>query len=329
MGKRGADLNLKKIAVIATIAVIVLAAFIYVYYSTNTSASQSEEGITITDAEGYQTTLTAVPQRIISLAPSVTPILYQIGVGDKVVGLTEYDNYPYNFTAWFEAGNMTCAGGFSTPNMEAIASLAPDVIFTTNINDQYIPNMRELGYKVIVVGPTSIQGVYDTINMIGKATGTQTGAATLVDSLGNQISGITEKIAAAGITEKPKVYYEVWYDSASIMAAGGGSWINDVISTAGGINIFANETTEFPSSSSEVIVKDNPDVILIPTNMGDYHGSIDDIKARPGWNAINAVKNNRIYIIDEDVFNQAGIRIADQVQAVAESLYPNLFNSSS
>jgi iron complex transport system substrate-binding protein len=325
-------MNLKKISVLVIIAVIIVAAFVYVYYSTNTSASQTQGGITLTDDEGYQTTLTAVPQRIISLAPSVTPILYQIGVGDKIVGLTEYDDYPYNFSAWYEAGNMTCVGGFSTPNMEAIASVHPDVIFTTNINDQYLPNMRDLGYKVIVVGPKSIEGIYSTITLIGKATGAEANAATLVGSLRSQISDITATIAAANIAEKPKVYYEVWYDSSGVMAAGGGSWINDVITTAGGINVFANETAEFPSSSSEVVVTENPTVILLPTNMGmgtPSYGSIADVKGRPGWSAIDAVKNNRIYIIDETIFNQPGSRVADQVKAVAESLYPNLFPSTS
>lgn len=320
-----------RVAAIFALIAILSAASIYIYYSSQGSTQQGQEGITIVDDQGYVTTLTEVPQRIISLAPSVTPILYEIGVGDKIVGLTEYDDYPYNFAEWFEAGNMTCVGGFSTPNMETIASLEPDLIFSTNINDDYIPNMRDLGYKVVVTGPTNIDGIYQTIDLIGKATGAEDNATALVNTLSSQISGIAAKVAEASITEKPTVYYEVWYDASGLMSAGSGSWINDVITEAGGINLFANETQEYPNSSLEVVVQRNPSVILLPTNMGTgipFYGSVDDVKARPGWSAIDAVKNNRIYVIDQDIFNQPGCRIADQVRAVAASLYPQLFTSN-
>jgi iron complex transport system substrate-binding protein len=312
-------------AIIAILAVSI----VYVYYSTQNSNQQTGQ-ITITDDQGTEIILPAVPQRIVSLAPSVTPILYEIGVGDKVVGLTEYDDYPYNFTAWFEAGNMTKVGGFSTPSMEAIASVNPDIIFTTNVNEASIPNMRQLGYKVVVVGPTSIEGIYKTINLIGKATGAEASAASLVDSLKTKISGIESKIAAAQIVDKPTVYYEVWYDSSGVMSAGAGSWINDVINKAGGINIFADETQEYPTTSSEVIVQKNPDVVLLPTGMGTgtpFYGSVDEVKARPGWSAINGIKNDRLYVIDQDLFSEPGMRVADQVEIVAKCLYPQLFTS--
>ncbi|MCW3996821.1 MAG: cobalamin-binding protein [Candidatus Bathyarchaeota archaeon] len=325
------DMQKNIIIVTVVIIVVVLAALTYGYYSASNPASHKQESITVVDDQGYQTTLTGIPQRIVSLAPSVTPILFELGVGDKVVGVTKYDDYPYNFSAWFEAGNMTCVGGFSTPNMEAIASLNPDLIFSTNINDASIPNMRELGYKVIVVGPTSIEGIYRTIALIGKATGTEDRATQIVQTLNSQISDIEARIAAANITQKPTVYYEVWCDASGIMSAGSGSWINDVISRAGGINIFANESQEYLTTSSEVIVQRNPSVILLPTNMGTgtpFYGSVEDVKARPGWSAIDAVKNNRIYIIDQDLFNEPGCRVADQVRAVAASLYPQLFNST-
>lgn len=324
-------MNKKKIIAIIAVVVIITSAFVYVYYTSQTNNPQGQSGILIIDSQGYQTTLPSIPQRIISLAPSVTPILYEIGVGDKIVGLTEYDDYPYDFSAWFKAGNMTCVGGFATPNIEAIMLLDPDIIFTTNINDAEIPNMRELGYKVIVVGPTSIDGIYETILLIGKATGAEDNATVLVNRLSNQISDIQSTITAANIAEKPTVYYEIWFDESGLMSAGSGSWINDVIVKAGGINIFANETQEYPRTSSEVVLYRNPDVILLPTNMGTgtpFYGSVAEVKARPGWSAIDAIKNNRLYVIDQDIFNEPGARVADQVQSVAASLYPQLFNST-
>lgn len=311
---------------------ILSAVFVYGFQSAQTSTQQGQEGITVVDDEGYQTTLTAVPQRIISLAPSVTPILYEIGVGDKVVGVTSYDDYPYNFTAWFAAGNMTCVGGFSTPNLETIATLNPDIIFSTNVNDESIPNMRELGYKVVVLNPTRVNGIYQDISLIGNATGAKDKATTLVNTLSSQISTIQAKIAAANITEKPTVYYEMYYAESGIMTAGSGSWLNEVITMAGGINIFADQTAEWPTTSSEVIVQRNPSVIILPTNMGTgtpSYGSVADVKARPGWSSIDAIKNDCLYVIDQDILSEPGIRVADQVQAVAASLCPQLFNSTS
>jgi iron complex transport system substrate-binding protein len=265
------------------------------------------------------------------LAPSNTQILFAVGVGDKVVGVTDYDHYPYNFTAWIAAGNMTSVGGFSTPNKETIASLNPDLILATPINDPDVVTMRSLGEKVIVLNPNDVNGVLKDITMVGQATGATQNATTLINSINTQISTITAKIVAANLT-KPLVYYEVW--TPPLMSAGSTSFINDVIEEAGGINIFENETQQYPTVSSETIVAKNPDVILLPTDManpGDtpFYGSVDQVKERPGWSSISAVQNNRIIVVDGDLFAEAGPRIGDQIAAAAKAFYPTLFNSTS
>ena len=114
------------------------------------------------------------------------------------------------------------------------------------------------------------------------------------------------------------------------MTAGNSSWITDVINKAGGTNIFADLPDQYPTTSSEVIVQRNPTVILLPTNMGTgtpSYGSVDQVKARAGWSTIDAVKNNNISIIEQDLFNEPGPRVGDQVQAVAHALYPNLITA--
>lgn len=321
--------NIIYISTAIIIIVVLSGAFLYQNYKTPNQTSTSKN-ISIVDDEGYTTNLTAVPQRIISLAPACTQILFAIGDGNKVVGVTDYDNYPYNFSAWIAAGNMTSIGGYSTPNMEAIASLRPDLIVSDNINDALLPNMRSLGYKVIVINPTSINGIYQDITMVGKATGAETQAANVIQNITSTINNVEAKITAAKITVKPTVYYEVWSDP--LMSAGSTTWINDVINKAGGINIFANETQQYPTVASETIVSLNPDVILLPTNMGTgtpFYGTVSDVKSTPGWSTISAIQNNRVYVIDQDLFAEAGPRVADQVYAVAQCLYPQLFNSTS
>jgi len=315
------------IAVVAIILSVISAAFIYNNYNANSNQNGTQNNISVVDDEGYTTNLTSVPQRIISLAPSNTQILFGVGVGDKVVAVTDYDHYPYDFAAWIAAGNMTSIGGFSTPNKETIASLNPDLILATPVNDPDVVTLRGLGYNVLVLNPNDVNGVLHDIIMVGKATGAEQTATELVNSINNQIDSITAKIAAANLP-KPKVYYEVW--TPPLMSAGADSFISDVISKAGGINIFENETQQYPTVSSETIVQKNPDVIMLPTNMAQtweapFYGTVDDVKARPGWSSISAIQNNRIIIVNGDLFAEAGPRIAEQITAAAEAFYPDLF----
>lgn len=319
----------RKIVYTAAVVIIVLvvATFAYIYFSGALNQNSTQKNISITDDEGYITNMTSVPQRIISLAPSNTQILFAIGAGERVVGVTDYDHYPYNFTAWIEAGNITSIGGFSTPNKETIASLNPDLILATIINDPDVVTLRGLGYNVLVLNPTDVNGILQDITMVGKATGTEQNATATVNSINGEISDISATIAASN-EAKPLVYYEVW--TPPLMSVGYTSFISDVISKAGGQNIFENETQQYPTVSSETIVQKNPDVILLPTEMANpgeapFYGSVDQVKARPGWSAINAVKNNRVVIVNGDLFAEAGPRVGEQIAAAAQAFYPDLF----
>ncbi|MGA2385302.1 MAG: cobalamin-binding protein [Candidatus Bathyarchaeia archaeon] len=320
--------NIIYIATVIIIVIIVSGAFIYADYKTTNQNGKT--GITITDDENYNTTLAAIPQRIVSLAPSCTQILFAIGEGSKVVGVTSADDYPYNFAAWAAAGNMTIDGDYGNPNMEAIAGLRPDLIVTDSINDPKLPSMRSLEYNVIELNPSTVEGIYKDIALMGKATGATTEANTVIQNLTSTINSIATKIANAHVTPL-KVFYEVW--TPPLITAGYTTWINDVISKAGGVNIFSNssDTTAYPTVSSEAVVALNPDAIFLPTEMGQapFYGSVNDVKATPGWNTISAVQNNKIFVVNGDVFAEPGPRVADCVYAIASDLYPQLFNSTS
>ena len=331
----GTLVNMKKkytlyFASIITIVVIISSVFIYINYDPASSQPAVQNNIMVVDDQGYATNLTSIPQRIISLAPSNTQILYAIGVGNKVVAVTDYDHYPYDFSAWIAAGNMTSIGGFSTPNKETIVSLEPDLILATPINDPDVVTLRNLGYNVLVLNPNDVNGILKDISMVGKATGADENATALVASINDQISTITTKITAANVA-KPLVYYEVW--NPPLMSIGSTSFISDVIVKAGGQNIFENETNQYPTVSSETVVQLNPTVILLPSQMANtgeapFYGSVDTVKARPGWNSISAIQNNRITIVSGDLFAEAGPRIADQIAVAAEAFYPELFDST-
>jgi iron complex transport system substrate-binding protein len=225
---------------------------------------------------------------------------------------------------------MTSIGGFSTPNKETIASLNPDLIVATPINAADVVTLRNNGYKVIVLNPQNVDSVLNDLMIVGQATGDTEGATSQITAIHHTINEIQAKIAAANLT-KPLVYYEVWYPP--VMTAGRTSFINDVITQAGGINVFGNETDQYPTVSSESVVHANPNVILLPTDMGvageaPFYGSVDQVKARPGWDTISAVQNNRVVIVDGSLFAEAGPRIAEQINAAAQAIYPELFNST-
>ncbi len=315
------------IAAIVIIAAIATATIIYVY-NENQKAVELAALQNLTDDKGHVTSLSAYPNRIISLAPSNTEILYAVGAGDKVVGVSDYDNYPYNFTAWIAAGNMTSIGDFSSPNMEVIASLNPDLILATaGVQGETVDTLRALGNKVLVLDPPNVEGVLNDILLVGKATGKNAEATSLVSSLRARMDAVVAKVANA--QSKPEVYYEVWYDSTSLWSAGSKAFQNELIQKAGGTNIFEDQPLDYFQSSSEAVVERNPDVILLPSSgMGfgtPFWGTIADVKARPGWDSISAVKNDKLYEVDSDTIARAGPRVADAIEDLAAIFHPDLF----
>jgi iron complex transport system substrate-binding protein len=315
---------------IATVVVIVLiasAAFIYVYYQGQGQPSGEElEALqNLVDDHGYKTSLTAYPEKIISVAPSCTEILYAIGAGDKVVGVTTYDDYPYDFAAWIASGNMSSVGDFTSPNMEVIISLDPDLILASGgVQEDDVNTLRDYGYKVLVLDPTSVDGILNNIELVGNTTGKQTEAAALINNLTSRINAVAETVANA---TKPEVYYETYYETTSSWTIGAEAWQNELIEKAGGTNIFGDQPTDYYQYQVEALIDRNPDVIVLPAEgMGTgTQAALEDVKKRPGWDTMNAVQNDRIYQINPNIIERAGPRVVDAIEQMAEFFHPELF----
>lgn len=314
--------------VIAAVVIIVLiasAAFVYVYYQGQTSDSGLAALQNLVDDHGYKTSLTAYPEKIVSVAPSATEILYAIGAGDKVVAVTAYDNYPYDFAAWIAAGNMTSVGDFTAPNLEVITALEPDLILASGgVQAESVDTLRNLGYKVLVLDPTSVGGILNNIELVGNATGNSAEATALVNEINSRITTVENTVANAA---KPKVYYEVYYESTSSWTIGAKAWQSELIEIAGGTNIFGDQQIDYYQYQVEALIDRNPDVIVLPgEGMGTGTAStFDAVKARPGWDTTNAVQNNRLYQINSDIIERAGPRIADAIEQLAAFFHPELF----
>ena len=314
------------IATVAIIALIITAAFIYVYYQGQTDA-QLEALHNLVDDTGYKTSMDTIPNKIISLAPSTTEIVFALGLDEKVVGVDSYSDYPYDFSAWIAAGNMTSVGDFSNPNMEVVASLEPDLILATGgVQAETVGTLRDLGYKVLVLDPSNINGVLMNIELIGNATGKTAEAKALINDITSRMNAVVNKVAGAS---KPKVYYETWYDPTSLWTAGAKAWQNELIEKAGGVNIFADQQLDYFQSTAEAVIERNPDVILLPEEgMGKgepFWVSLDAVKARPGWSSVSAVQNDRLVTVDSNTIARAGPRVADILEDLAEAFHPELF----
>jgi iron complex transport system substrate-binding protein len=326
--KKGGQMNTKYIiATVVIIAVIATAAFIYVY-SQGQTAEQLEALHNLVDDTGYPTSLDTVPNKIISMAPSTTEIVFALGLNEKVVGVDSYSDYPYDFSAWVAAGNMTYVGDFSGPNMEVVASLDPDLILATGgVQAETVVSLRDLGYKVLVLNPTSIDGIMKNIELVGNATGKTAEAEALINDITSRINAVVNKVANA--ESKPKVYYETWYDPTSLWSAGAKAWQNELIEKAGGVNIFSDQQLDYFQSSAEAVIERNPDIILLPQEgMGKgepFWVSLDAVKARPGWSSISAIQNDGLVTVDSNTIARAGPRVANILEDLAEAFHPELF----
>ena len=299
-------------AMIMVIGIALSAAACSTGNSTTTNGS-----IQITDQLGRTVTLNGTPQRIISLAPANTEILFALGLGDKVVGDTDYCNYPA------EAQNVSKVGGFSTPTIEKIVALEPYVVFAAPIHeDTVIPQLENLGIKVIALAPTTINETYDAIELVGNVTGVQKAADTLVKNMKARINAVTSLVANLSDKEKPNVFYIVWHDP--LMSAGGDTLQSQIIELAGGKNIFVN-SSGYPPVSLETVLDRNPDIIIASTGMGS------GVDAPLNWalnesrlQVTNASKEGKIFSINTDLTGRFGPRIVDAVEEMFRLIHPDL-----
>lgn len=272
----------------------------------------AQTSINMTDVLGRRVSLSAIPQRIISLSPGVTEILFAIGAGAQVVGVTEYCNYPP------ETANRTKVGGFSgiTVNVEQIVVLKPDmVIVSGEMHERIIALLDGLGIKSFAVEPSSFAQVYTTIETIGRLTGHESGASRVTAAMRAKIMRAQTQ---RGNRERPGVFWELSDDP--LMSTGGNTFISEAISLAGGRNIFEDLSERWPIVSTEQVLLRKPAWILA----GDDHGVIIEpqtLARRPGWSALPAVRDKHVALVNADMLYRYGPRLADAVLAIANILF--------
>ncbi|WP_048114220.1 ABC transporter substrate-binding protein [Methanoculleus sp. MH98A] len=281
------------------------------------TADGGERSVAVTDDSGKTVLIRGAPQRIVSLAPSNTEILYALGLDDRIVAVTERCDYPP------ATANKPKVGGFSTVNIEKVIAAEPDLIFAAPANtDEVIDRLRTLGMTVVFLDPQTIDGVLHDIELAGRATGQEEQASTLIEELRDRIGVVAEK-AAGSQAEKPSVAHVIWHDP--LWVCGQGTFQNEVITIAGGTNAFGS-VDGWSIVSLEEFITTNPDYILVSSGSGmdrdGYDAIYNYIINEPRLQNLDAVRNDRVYVIDADVVSRGSPRIVDALEEVAGYLHP-------
>ncbi|MBT9134347.1 MAG: Vitamin B12-binding protein [Firmicutes bacterium] len=272
-----------------------------------------QPSIVVTDDLGREIRLERAARRIVSLAPSNTEMLFALGIEDKVVGVTDICDYPA------QAATKEKVGSFGTPSVEKIVSLKPDLVLAASLHKTVGEQLTALGIPVIVLNAESIQGVLDNADLLGRVTGATRGTAQLKRQISADLNAVDERVKALTNEQRPLVYYEVW--SNPIMTAGPNTFLHELITRAGGINLGATATTNWPTLSLEELLSRQPQVMFY----GHATETVEQIKQRPDWGSIPALRDGRVYLVDENLILRPGPRIGQALRLLSAQLHPDLW----
>ncbi|MGB2695295.1 MAG: ABC transporter substrate-binding protein [Dehalococcoidia bacterium] len=282
----------------------------------NTPAASAGFPVTVERSDGQALTLESAPQRMVVLSPGHVESLFAIGASDQIIAVDENANYPPEAAAL-----QTKLNGFE-PSVEAIAAEDPDLVILSYDADGIVGALDDLNipvfYDDINTEITTIDGVFDSVLELGRITGHNDEARSLVGTLQARVEEVS--VAVAAIDEGPRYYHEL---DENFFSIGDGSFINDLYTTLKAQNIAQASEGPYPQLTQEAIIDRNPEVIVLADE--SFGQTPQLVAARPGWDAIDAVQNGRIYGVDPDVFSRPGPRIVDALEELAGLLYPDLF----
>lgn len=288
----------------------------------NTSVQEEKAAsypMTLTDVTGNEITLEEAPKAIVSMIPSNTEILYELGLSEEIVGVSDYDNYPE------EAASKEKIGGMEF-NVEKIISLNPDLVLAHESAlgtwDAGLQQLRDAGVQVYTVtNAETFDATYETIHEIGEATGKTEEATKIVEDMKAKIKEVQDKVAK--VDTKKKVLVEV-SPEPEIYTPAGNTIMNEMLGMINAENLVA-DLDGWIKIDPEEIVKRNPDVIL--TTYGNYTpDAVNLVLNRNGFSGVTAVKNKAVHDMDADLTGRMGPRLADGLELVAKNVYPEAFN---
>ncbi|MHA6258947.1 ABC transporter substrate-binding protein [Sporosarcina sp. CAU 1771] len=273
--------------------------------------------ITLTDAVGNEITFEKAPEKIVSMIPSNTETLFALGLGDQVVGVNDYDNYPP------EALEKEKIGGMEF-NVEAIVAMTPDIVFAhesgLGMGDEGLQQIRDAGVSVFVVKTANnFDETYAAIETIGQATGKTEEAEAIITDMKAQVEEVLAKIADVEIE---KTVFVETSPAPSIYTPGKNTFMQEMLEMLKVENISADQDGWFAMEPEEIVNR-NPDVIIV---MYDYvETAVEDVYARPGFDTITAIKEEQVIQLDENKISRTAPRLAEGLEELAKAIYPEVF----
>lgn len=278
--------------------------------TSSVTEGETKYPVTITDSFGTEITLEKEPQKVISIAPNITEMMFDIKAEDKLVGRTDYCDYPE------AAEKIESIGTMRTPDIEKIISLEPDlVIASTHFNEENAKKLQEAGIKTIsLYEENEVTGVYTILETLGTALNKNDQAKESIDNMKKTIDEVT---SAVNGLEEPTVYYVVGYGESGDFSAPENSFVGGLIKLAGGKDIVpASDSWTF---SLEALLEADPDIIVL------RNGEKEQFIAAEGYKELTAVKEGRVYEIDNNIIDRQGYRNAEGVLTLAEIFHPQAF----
>jgi len=276
--------------------------------------------VTLIDDLGYTITLTEKPERIISLAPANTEILFALGLEENVIGVTEYCNYPS------ETEDKEKIGSYTTPNIEKIVNLNPDLVLAAYGNPTgTVEALKRFNLTVVGLNARNLDEILYNLRLVGEITGRSANASVLVADMVQRIEVLDERMSNLKDEERPKILHIIWHDP--IWVAGKGTFEDELIKRSGGVNIAPVEG--YRALSLEKLIELNPDVIITPSGSGMgctlTNFCYEYIMGEPRLRSIEAVRTKRVYVINADIVCRAGPRIVDALEEMARMTHPELY----
>ena len=272
--------------------------------------------VAVEDRMGRSVTFDRAPERVVSLSPSTTELMFALGAGSSIVGATKHCNYPVEALEIPRVGSGTLEG----LSREAILALNPDLVLCKwDTHEPLMELFDRVGIQVISLGSETLADLFGEAKLLGRVTGREQEAETLIQEMTERRKRLVERVAALTPNQQRTVFYEVWDNP--LMTAGPKSFIGEILSLGRMKNIFDDTDVRYPRISSEVVVDRNPDVILAPTNHMKQV-EFERLASRPGWAKIKAITNKQVFIINGDEVSRCGPRLLNALEQMIDAVYP-------
>lgn len=267
------------------------------------------------DQAGRWVSVPADPKRVVSLAPSITEIVFAVDRGGRLVGVTQFSDYPK------AAESVTSVGSYVYLDLEKIVSLKPDLCLAIKDGNPraIVDRLGEIGIPVYAVNPRGLDSVMAAISEIGKLLNAGQEAKALVSRMRSQLAAIDKRVAT--VSRRPRVFFQIGVNP--IVSAGSDTFIHELIVRAGGRNI-AGHMKGYPRFSKEEVIAEAPDLIIV-TSMARKKTFSQVMADWRQWTDIPAVKNNRIHLVDSDVFDRPSPRLVEALEKLVRLIHPELF----